>query len=93
MKEDLSELEEIIKYSFKNRKYLETALTHSSYANERTINRCENYERQEFLGDAVLELVTSDHLYKLHEDMPEGDLTKLRAALVCEPALASCARS
>ncbi len=92
MKEDLSELEEIIKYSFKNRKYLETALTHSSYANERTINRCENYERQEFLGDAVLELVTSDHLYKLHEDMPEGDLTKLRAALVCEPALASCAR-
>ncbi len=93
MKSDLSELEKTIQYKFKDRKYLETALTHSSFANERTINKCENYERQEFLGDAVLELVTSDHLYRLHADMPEGDLTKLRAALVCEPTLAKRARS
>ena len=93
MKEDLSELEEKIEYRFSDRRYLETALTHSSYANERTINRCDNYERQEFLGDAVLELISSEHLFALHPEMPEGDLTKLRAAMVCEPTLAARARN
>ena len=92
MKSNTRELEEAIGYEFKNKDYLNTALTHSSFSNEMKINRCENYERQEFLGDAVLELVSSDFLYKEHTDMPEGELTKLRASLVCEPALAHCAR-
>ena len=93
MRTDIKELEEAIGYVFKDRSLILTALTHSSYSNEIKINRCENYERQEFLGDAVLELVSSDHLYREHPDMPEGELTKLRAAMVCEPALARCARA
>ncbi len=92
MKNSTRELEEAIGYEFKNKAYLNTALTHSSFSNEMKINRCENYERQEFLGDAVLELVSSDFLYNEHTYMPEGELTKLRASLVCEPALAHCAR-
>ncbi len=92
MNYDYSELEELIGYHFGDPSLLETALTHSSYTNERQINKCENYERQEFLGDAVLELVSSDCLYRKHPEMPEGELTRLRAAYVCEPALADCAR-
>lgn len=92
MNTDLSELEKIINYEFKERKYLETALTHASYANERTINKCENYERQEFLGDAVLELISSEYLFLSYPDIPEGEMTKIRASLVCEPALAMSAR-
>ncbi len=71
---------------------LKQAVTHSSFANEQRINRGENYERLEFLGDAVLELVSSDFLFREHAAMPEGRLTQLRASLVCEPALAFCAR-
>ena len=93
MNDNYSELESIISYQFNDRHYLETALTHSSYANERLSIKCENYERQEFLGDAVLELVSSDILYHAHTDLPEGELTKLRASYVCEPALAECARA
>ncbi|WP_367932783.1 ribonuclease III [Enterocloster citroniae] len=87
----LKELEERISYQFKNPNLFSQALTHSSYANEHRLdhNRCN--ERLEFLGDAVLEIVTSDFLYHKYESLPEGDLTKIRASIVCEPTLAYCA--
>ena len=73
----------------KNENLLNIALTHSSYANEH--KGCENYERLEFLGDAVLEVVTSEYFY-LHTDYKEGQMTKLRASYVCEKALATYAK-
>lgn len=73
----------------KNKQLLETALTHSSYSNEH--KNCENYERLEFLGDAVLELVTSEYFYK-NTDYKEGAMTKHRADYVCEKALATYSR-
>lgn len=88
----LQNLEERIGYRFRNKALLKQALTHSSYTNEQRINRAKNYERLEFLGDAVLELVTSDFLFRGSPDIPEGELTKLRASMVCEPSLAFCAR-
>lgn len=90
--QDLSLLQERIGYTFENTELLRQALTHSSYANERRINKIDNYERLEFLGDAVLELVSSEFLYREHSQLSEGNLTKLRASMVCEPALAFCAR-
>ncbi len=88
----LERLEEKIGYCFKKKELLKQALTHSSYANEQKINKSKDYERLEFLGDAVLELVSSDFLFHTNPDMPEGKLTRLRASMVCEPALAFCAR-
>ena len=85
-------LEKQIGYVFQDKELVRQALTHSSYANERKINKIKDYERVEFLGDAVLELVTSEFLYGKHEEMPEGLLSRTRAAMVCEPSLASCAR-
>lgn len=81
--------EQIIGYRFNNKKLLNLAFTHSSFANE---NKIENNERLEFLGDAVLELVISHYIYKKFPYMPEGELTKLRASVVCEPMLATQAR-
>lgn len=81
-----------IKIRFHDQKLLTTALTHSSYANERKLPRGKDNERLEFLGDAVLELIMSDYLFKTYEDEPEGKLTKMRASLVCEPTLAFCAK-
>ena len=88
----MEQLEERIGYKFGNQMLLKQAVTHSSFANEQRINRGENYERLEFLGDAVLGRVSSDFLFREHAAMPEGRLTQLRASLVCEPALAFCAR-
>lgn len=88
----LEQLEEKIGYCFKDKALLKQALTHSSYANEQKINKRADYERLEFLGDAVLELVTSVFLYKSYSDMPEGILTKRRSMLVCGSSLAYCAR-
>lgn len=85
-------LEERIGYCFKNISLLKQALTHSSFTNERKINKSGNYERLEFLGDAVLELVSSEFLFREHPAMPEGELTKTRASMVCESSLAFCAR-
>ena len=85
-------LQEKIGYQFKNVELLHQALTHSSFTNEQKINKVKHYERLEFLGDAVLELVSSEFLFKEHEDCPEGELTKMRAAMVCEPSLAFCAK-
>lgn len=87
-----SALEDKIGYHFLERKNLLHALTHSSYANEHHMKREENNERLEFLGDAVLEMISSENLYRKNRNMPEGELTKLRASLVCEPTLAACAR-
>ena len=92
MKErQLRELQETIGYEFKDRSLLKQALTHSSYANEHKMDHSRCNERLEFLGDAVLELVTSDFLYHKYADLPEGELTKTRASIVCEPTLAACA--
>ena len=89
---ELKELEKRIGYHFQNPELLEKALRHSSYANEHKMNRIECNERLEFLGDAVLELVSSEHLFAQFPQMPEGELTRLRASLVCDPTLAFCAR-
>lgn len=88
----LEVLEERIGYRFQDQNLLKQALTHSSFTNEQKINKAQNYERLEFLGDAVLELVSSEFLFKEHSQVPEGELTKMRAAMVCEPSLAFCAR-
>ena len=85
------QLENIIDYTFKDKKLLHIALTHSSYANE-VKDSPPNNERQEFLGDAILSIVVSDFLYRKFE-VAEGDLTKLRASLVCEPSLCEFAKS
>ncbi len=88
---DTAQLEKNINYVFKNKKYLRTALTHSSYANERK-NKLECNERLEFLGDSVLGFIVSDYIFKNCSKMPEGDLTKVRASLVCEKSLSTFAR-
>lgn len=85
-------LEERIGYCFQDKKLLRQALTHSSCSNEQKINKLPDYERLEFLGDAVLELVSSDHIFRENPEMSEGELTKFRSSIVCEPALAFCAR-
>lgn len=91
MNRRLKELEERIGYGFENKDLLFDAMTHSSYANEHRIQKRRCNERLEFLGDAVLEVVSSDYLYHKHPDLPEGELTKMRASMVCEPTLALCA--
>ncbi len=88
----LRELEKKIGYTFQDRSLLQQAMTHSSYANEHKQERLHDNERLEFLGDAVLEIVSSEFLYFQYPKLPEGDLTKLRASIVCEPTLALCTR-
>ena len=83
--ERISKLEEIIDYRFKDKKLIYQALSHSSYANEKK-NPSGSNERLEFLGDSVLSIVVSDYLYK-NLDVAEGELTKMRASLVCEKSL------
>lgn len=80
-------LEEKLGYKFKNTKLLENALTHSSYSNENKTYKRINNERLEFLGDSVLSIVVSRHIYKEFPNYPEGDLSKLRAQVVCEDML------
>ena len=92
MNRDLRLLEDKINYKFSNPSYLTTAMTHSSYANEMHLSKHECNERFEFLGDAVLELVSSEFLFFNNMKISEGELTKLRASMVCEPSLAFCAR-
>lgn len=89
---DLKELEKKIQYEFKKKNLLKQAMTHSSYSNENKQNRLDNNERLEFLGDAVLEIVVSDFLYKNYVNLTEGDLTKMRASIVCEPTLSFCTK-
>ena len=90
IKESISAFEEKIGYEFKDKTYIQTALTHSSFANE---HKEFNYnERLEFLGDSVLGLVVSDYLFRARNDLPEGKLTRLRANVVCEESLSAVAR-
>ena len=86
-------LEEKLGYAFKNKALLENALQHSSYANEHRAAGIRSNERLEFLGDAVLGFVTAEYLYAKHPDLPEGDLTRRRAALVCEESLHEVAQA
>ena len=92
MSRDLKVLEEKIDYRFRDFDLLKQAMIHSSYANEKRLPKYGCNERLEFLGDAVLELVSSEFLFYEHQKMPEGELTKTRASLVCESALAFCAK-
>ena len=92
MSRNLKELEKKISYSFSDEGLLKHAMTHSSYVNEKRLKKTDCNERLEFLGDAVLELVSSEYLFFENPKMPEGELTKLRASMVCEKALAFCAR-
>lgn len=89
---DLSPLQQTIGYTFSDISYLETALTHTSYV-KGDGRKAEHNERMEFLGDAVLELCVSEHLYLEHPEMQEGQMTKARARLVCEPALFAAAKA
>ena len=84
--------EEIIGYKFKDKSLLQTALTHSSYANEMN-GKVDYNERLEFLGDSVLGMITAEFLFTNHPEMPEGKLTKTRAAMVCEKSLHRFAQS
>lgn len=93
MRQDkIIEFEKRIGYQFENPDLLVNALTHSSYSNEKRLRKYECNERLEFLGDAVLELISSEKIFKEHPKSPEGDLTRIRASYVCEPTLALCAR-
>ena len=92
MSQELKVLEEKIGYTFNNFSLLKQAMIHSSYANEKHLPKYGCNERLEFLGDAVLELVASEFLVYENRKMPEGELTKTRASIVCEPALAFCAK-
>lgn len=89
----IAEVEKEIGYCFKDKSLLLEAITHSSYVNEMRINKRSDYERLEFLGDSVLELISSEFLYEKYPEVPEGGLSKKRASMVCEPSLAICARN
>ena len=87
--DSINQFENIIGYRFNNKEYILEALTHSSYSNE---NKNYNFnERLEFLGDSILSIVISDYLYKKETELPEGELTKLRANIVCEESLSEAA--
>ena len=87
----INELERSIGYRFKNITLLQNALAHSSYANERWHDSLKSNERLEFLGDSILGMMVADHLYRAFPDRPEGELTRMRADMVCEQSLARIA--
>lgn len=91
-RELIGEIQEVLHYTYSNSVLLEEALTHSSYANEHRNYHVRDNERLEFLGDAILDLIISDYLFRKYPDMPEGDLSKIRASIVCEGALAKNAK-
>lgn len=92
MKKSLKKLQEKIGYQFRDDSLLQLALTHSSYANEIRDRKAEYNERLEFLGDSVLGVIISEYVYLNNKDFKEGELTKMRSKIVCEPTLAECAR-
>lgn len=89
---NVKEFEKVIGYEYSNKELLKTALTHSSYSNEKKLPKSACNERMEFLGDAVLELVMSEYLFNSMKKVQEGELTRKRASMVCEPTLDMCAR-
>ena len=86
----MEKLFEKLNISPKNKNLYVTAFSHSSYANEKHLKKLSDNERLEFLGDAVLELISSEFLFAHYPKLTEGQLTKLRASIVCEPTLAQC---
>lgn len=90
-KELLEKMQGVLHYQYQNDALLEEALTHSSYANEHRSHLIKDNERLEFLGDAILDLIISEYLFKKYSQMPEGDLSKIRASIVCEGSLAKMA--
>jgi len=88
----LEPLQENLNYKFKNIELLITALTHSSYANENKLKAIDSNERLEFLGDSIINFIVSQYLYNKYPNYPEGELTKIRAKVVCESSLAFAAR-
>ncbi|CBH21705.1 Ribonuclease 3 (Ribonuclease III) (RNase III) [Acetoanaerobium sticklandii] len=93
MKSKSYELQKKINYEFQDLKLLKEALTHSSYSNEYKKIKNRNNERLEFLGDSILGLIISNYLFRLKKELPEGELTKIRAAIVCERSLKDIAKS
>ncbi|MFD2670145.1 ribonuclease III [Marinicrinis sediminis] len=87
MHRNLQELQQRLGVQFEEKRLLQQAFTHSSYVNEHRMEKYEDNERLEYLGDAVLELAMSEYLYHRHHTFSEGELTKLRASIVCEPSL------
>ncbi len=92
MGKNFKELQDVIGYHFNDINNLDIALTHKSYANEMMVKKRESYERYEFLGDAILEFLVSEFLFTAYPEKPEGELTKLRASLVCEFTLSKISR-
>ncbi len=93
MEDKIQKFQEVIGYKFGDTELLTQALTHSSYANEHHMQKVSDNERLEFLGDAVLEIITSEFLYNEHPDWDEGEMTRMRASIVCEQTLAFCTRA
>lgn len=89
----IEELEKIIQYTFKNKKNIILALTHSSYANEYKNLKFTSNERLEFLGDTVLNMIISEEIYTKYNDLSEGEMTKFRSNVICETSLAKCAKN
>ena len=92
MQQRIEELQNTIEYHFRDKELLHSALMHSSYTNEMHLPKHKCNERLEFLGDAVLELISSEFLFFENPKTLEGELTRMRASMVCEPSLAFCAR-
>lgn len=88
----IADFEREVDYIFQDKALLSTALTHSSYSNEKRWEKYQCNERLEFLGDSILELVSSEFIFRRNPTMPEGQMTRIRASYVCEPTLALCAR-
>ena len=90
---DIEEFERVIGYTFRDKALITQAFTHSSFVNEQKINKRPDYERLEFLGDAILEMISSAYLFRTFPDKKEGEMSKMRASLVCEGALAYDAKA
>lgn len=89
---DIEKLEKILGYTFSNKALGFLALSHSSYANERKGGHLDSYERLEFLGDSIVNMIVSEYLYTNYSTLPEGELTRIRAIVVCEPTFFSCVK-
>lgn len=89
---NMDELEKTIGYTFKNKELAYLALSHTSYANEKKSGHLDSYERLEFLGDSIVNMIVSDYLYTNYPTLPEGELTRIRAIVVCEPTFCECVR-
>ena len=89
---NIDKIESIIGYTFKNKKLVQLALSHSSYANEKKGGHLDSYERLEFLGDSIVSIIVSEYLYINYPTLPEGELTRIRAIVVCESTFCGCVK-